>query len=84
MLASDRICLFLAEGTEFYDQLVELVGHPSSATPSPTPKPSLPVVELDPATEYVNGIDLESTATSFQSRLQIYGDKPISTFSILA
>lgn len=75
MQASDRICLFLAEGTKQYDQLVELVGHPSSAYPSPTP---------DPATEYVNGIDLESTATPFQSRLQIYGDQPISTFSVLA
>lgn len=76
MLPSDRIYLFLAEGTKQYDQLVELVGHPSSAMPSPTPN--------NPATEYVNGIDLESTATPFQSRLQIYGDQPISTFSVLA
>ena len=37
-----------------------------------------------PADEYVAGIDLESEATPFQARLMVYGNKPISTFSILA
>jgi hypothetical protein len=33
--------------------------------------------------EYIDGIDLEQPATSFQARLRIYGDQPVSTFSIL-
>lgn len=80
MTASDRICLFLAEGTPEYDQLVALIGEPSSATPSIAV--SNEQQEL-PSDEYVAGIDLESVATPFQDRLRVYGDTPVSTFSIL-
>lgn len=38
----------------------------------------------DVSDEYICGIDLESSATPFQDRLRIYGDVPMSTFSILA
>ena len=69
MSVSDRIYLFLAEGMPEYDQLVALVGPPSNANPSD---------------EYVKSIDLESVATPFQSRLNLYGNYPMSTFSILA
>lgn len=77
MTLSDRIHLFLAEGTPQYDQLVSIVGEPSCAEPSPIP----------PADEYCSGIELDMeespTISSFQQRLSIYGDQPISTFSIL-
>ena len=33
--------------------------------------------------EYISAIDLEQPATSFQAKLRIYGDQPMSTFSIL-
>lgn len=74
MSVSDRIYLFLAEGMPEYDQLVALVGPPSSAYPD---KQAL-------AKEYVESIDLKSEATPFQARLMVYGNQPISTFSILA
>lgn len=75
MSVSDRIYLFLAEGMiPEYDELVALVGPPSNAYPD---KQAL-------ADEYVESIDLESEATPFQARLMVYGNKPISTFSILA
>jgi hypothetical protein len=72
MTVSDRIYLFLAEGTQQYDQLVDIVGEPSSASPSKSP-----------AQEYIDGIDLESEANPFSKRLEVYGDVPVSTFSIL-
>ena len=75
MSISDRIYLFLAEGMiPEYDELVALVGPPSNAYPD---KQAL-------ADEYVADIDLESEATPFQARLMVYGNQPISTFSILA
>ena len=75
MSTSDRIYLFLAEGmVPEYDELVALVGPPSNAYPD---KQAL-------ADEYVADIDLESEATPFQARFMVYGNQPISTFSILA
>lgn len=75
MTPSDRIYLFLAEGmVPEYDELVALIGPPSNAYPD---KQAL-------ANEYVESIDLEAEATPFQARLMVYGDQPISTFSILA
>jgi len=73
MTTSDRIHLFLAEGTTEYDKLVDIVGEPSNVYPS----------KLSPADEYVAGIDLESEATPFSKRLELYGHVPVSTFSIL-
>lgn len=70
MTTSDRIHLFLAEGTPQYNELVAIVGEPSSANPTPT-------------NEYLAGIDLQTEATPFSERLAIYGDVPVSTFSIL-
>lgn len=75
MSISDRIYLFLAEGTPDYNQLIGLVGNPTSSIGSAV---------LTPAEEYIEGIDLESVATPFQARLSVYGNQPISTFSILA
>ena len=75
MSVSDRIYLFLAEEmVPEYDELVALVGPPSNAYPD---KQSL-------ADEYVADIDLKSEATPFQARFMVYGNQPISTFSILA
>ena len=72
MSVSDRIHLILADGTPQYHQLVKLVGQPSSS-----------LIPSNPADEYVSGIDLAKPATPFNQRLAIYGDQPISTFSIL-
>ncbi len=77
MTISDRLYLFLAEGTPHYDQLVALVGQPSSVTPSK------PTTKITPSQEYIQGIDLESDVNPFSKRLAIYGDVPVSTFSIL-
>ena len=74
MTVSDRLYLFLAEGTPQYERLVDLVGQPSCANPT----------VLSPADEYVKGINLEDSSSSFQERLTKYGNVPIRTFSMLS
>lgn len=78
MSISDRIYYILADGTPQQAQLEALAGRPSTSL--------IPTRCEDSATidEYVSGISLDQPSSSFQQRLAIYGDTPVSTFSILA
>jgi len=73
MSISDRIYLILADGTADYDKLKALTGEPTSS-----------IKPMSPSTEFNEGIDLDDVATSFDQRLALFGDVPMSTFEVLA
>lgn len=74
MSISDRIYTILADGTKHQDKWIKLVGEPSSSL----------ILSKEPADEYCEGITLDEPANTFQARLAVYGNVPMSTFSILA
>ena len=81
MTIAERIIWILADGTPEQKVWEELVGKPSSSL-----VPTNPTVSEDSAVidEYISGIVLDEPVSTFQHRLSVYGDKPISTFSVLA